>query len=277
MFLRRPDVGACRALGQFPVVLEEHVEIAVVPLDRVRRPGAFEARGDGVTALAGLVVGQPAEAHCLDRCAFRLGTDVRRIACAVHLAEGVTAGHQRDGLFVVHGHAREGLADVMRPKRPDRDCRWGLRGSRRSGPSAPRPAGSPDRGRPNSACHRATRLLAPVDVLLRLPHIFTTTGKSECLQPHRFQGHITRQHHQVRPGNLAAILLLNRPEQAAGLVEVDVVRPTIQRGETLRAIRCPTTPIRNTVRARAVPGHANEQRTVVAIVGRPPFLLRAEF
>jgi hypothetical protein len=28
------------------------------------------------------------------------------------LAEGVPAGDERDGLFVVHGHAGEGLADV---------------------------------------------------------------------------------------------------------------------------------------------------------------------
>ncbi len=29
-----------------------------------------------------------------------------------HLAEGVPAGDERDRLFVVHGHAGEGLADV---------------------------------------------------------------------------------------------------------------------------------------------------------------------
>ena len=34
--------------------------------------------------------------------------------CAVRLAEGVAAGNQRHGLFVVHGHAPEGLADVLR-------------------------------------------------------------------------------------------------------------------------------------------------------------------
>jgi hypothetical protein len=32
---------------------------------------------------------------------------------AVRLAEGVAAGDERDGLLVVHGHAAEGLADVL--------------------------------------------------------------------------------------------------------------------------------------------------------------------
>ena len=32
----------------------------------------------------------------------------------VRLAEGVTAGDQRHGFLVVHGHAAEGLADVLR-------------------------------------------------------------------------------------------------------------------------------------------------------------------
>jgi hypothetical protein len=36
-----------------------------------------------------------------------------RVACAVHLAEGVAAGGQRHGFFIVHGHAGEGFADVV--------------------------------------------------------------------------------------------------------------------------------------------------------------------
>ena len=40
------------------------------------------------------------------------GPDQRRIAGAVALAEGVSAGDERDGLLVVHRHARERLADV---------------------------------------------------------------------------------------------------------------------------------------------------------------------
>ena len=45
-----PLVCSCRALFEGPrvFVLEEHVKVAVVPLDGVRRPSAFDAAGDGV-------------------------------------------------------------------------------------------------------------------------------------------------------------------------------------------------------------------------------------
>ena len=42
------------------------------------------------------------------------GPTFLRIAGAVALAEGVAAGDERDGLLVVHRHARERLADVAR-------------------------------------------------------------------------------------------------------------------------------------------------------------------
>src|ERR1700735_3587603 len=44
---------------------------------------------------------------------LRVRADVGRIAGAVGLAERVPAGDQRDGLFVVHRHAEECLADVF--------------------------------------------------------------------------------------------------------------------------------------------------------------------
>ena len=37
---------------------------------------------------------------------------MRRGASAMGLAEGVATGDERHGLFIVHRHAREGLADV---------------------------------------------------------------------------------------------------------------------------------------------------------------------
>ena len=55
----------------------------------------------------------PAKALILDGATFRLRTDQRRITGTVGLAEAVAAGDQRDGLFVIHGHAKERLADVL--------------------------------------------------------------------------------------------------------------------------------------------------------------------
>ena len=54
----------------------------------------------------------PADAHAVDGAALGLRTDQVGVAGAVGLAEGVTAGDERDGLLVVHGHAAERLADV---------------------------------------------------------------------------------------------------------------------------------------------------------------------
>src|SRR6202012_3943264 len=68
---------------------------------------------DGVAADAGFVGIGPAEGLLFDGRAFGLGTDVLGGAGTVGLAEGVAAGDKGDGLFVVHGHAGEGLADVL--------------------------------------------------------------------------------------------------------------------------------------------------------------------
>ena len=70
----------------------------------------------------------------------------------------------------------------------------------------------------------------------------------------------------------AAVLLLDGPEQAARLVEVHVVGPAVERRESLRAPAGAAAPIVNAVRAGGVPGHADEERSVVAEVRRPPVL-----
>ena len=51
--LRLPLLGAGRALGQLPFVLEQVLEEEVAPLGRRLRPGDFRAAGDGVAADAG--------------------------------------------------------------------------------------------------------------------------------------------------------------------------------------------------------------------------------
>src|SRR3546814_2495908 len=79
---------------------------------------------------------------------------------------------------------------------------------------------------------------------------------------------------QVGPTDLAAVFLLHRPQQAARLVEIAVVGPTVERGEALLpGIRAAAT-VGGTISARAVPRHADEERTIMPIVGRPPRLDR---
>ena len=112
---------------------------------------------------------------------------------------------------------------------------------------------------------------SPIE-LFRLPHIGAAAGKAEGLEAHRFEGDVAGENHQVGPGNLAAILLLDRPQQAARLVEVGVVRPGVERREALLTGAGATATVGNAVRAGAMPGHADEQSAIVAEVGRPPRL-----
>ena len=76
--LRRPLIGAGRALGQFPFVAEQVREEAVVPLGRRRGPDDFEAAGDRVVPFAGSEFILPAEPLLLD--APRLRVRARHIA-----------------------------------------------------------------------------------------------------------------------------------------------------------------------------------------------------
>ncbi len=77
---------------------------------------------------------------------------------------------------------------------------------------------------------------------------------------------------EVGPGNLAAVFLLDRPQQPARLVEVHVVRPAVERREPLLAVAGAAAAVADAVGAGAVPRHPDEQRPVVAEVGRPPLL-----
>jgi hypothetical protein len=80
-------------------------------------------------------------------------------------------------------------------------------------------------------------------------------------------GDVAGQHQQVGPGQAAAVLLLDRQQQAAGLVEVAVVRPAVERGEALGARAAAAAAVELAVGAGGVPRHADEQRAVVAVVG----------
>ena len=113
---------------------------------------------------------------------------------------------------------------------------------------------------------------APVDVLLRLPHVGTAAGESEGLKAHALQGDVAREDHEVGPADGGAVLLLDRPQQATGLVEVGVVRPAVERGEAEHASSGTAAAVADPVRAGAVPGHPDEERTVVPPVGGPPLL-----
>ena len=259
------------ALGQLPVVLEEVLEKAVVPLRRLLRPRALEAARQRLRAVAVAGAVLPAETLLLERRGLGLGAEVARVDGAVRLAERVPADDQRDRLFVVHRHASERLADVLgrrervgvavRALRVDVDQAH-LHGAERSLELAPVAV---------ALVAEPRVLAAPVD-LLGLPDVLAAEAEAERLKAHRLHRDVARVDEQVGPGDLAAVLLLDRPQEPARLVEARVVGPAVQRREALRALAAAAAPVGDPVGAGGVPAHADEQRAVVAVVRRPPVL-----
>ena len=269
---RNPLDRAGGAPRLHPVEAEQEVEIHRGPGDGVGGPGALEAAGDRVGALAGVAGVGPAEALLLQARGCGFGTHASvGLARAVRLAEGVAAGDQRDGLLVVHGHAAEGLANVPR-------------GGERVGRAVRALRIHVDEAHLNG-CQRTPQLaLAAMTFVgkklllgtpvgeVGLPVVHAAAGKAEGLEAHGLQRHVTGEYHEVGPGDLLAVLLLDRPQQALGLVEVHVVGPAVERIEAELAAICAAAAVEDAVRTRAVPGHADEQRAVVAVVSRPPVL-----
>ena len=266
-----PLVRSCRTLRELPLVAEERVEVAVVPLRRRGSPCALEAAGDGVAAVTGAEAALPPESHLVQRRGLRIWTEVGRRSGTVVLAEGVAACDQRHGLIVVHGHAPERLADVVGGKE-----RVGVA----VGPLGVHVDEPHLNGRERvleltlaavALVSKPRSLNAPVGPI-RLPHIGTAAAKAERLESHRFERHVAGQDHEVSPRELAAVLALDGPQQAPRLVEVDVVGPAVERRETLHSGARTATAIADAVGARGVPRHADEERPVVAVVRRPPRL-----
>ena len=183
--LRGPLVRTAGTFCQFPLVLEEDVEVVVVPSDRVGRPCALDPAADRIVALAGAETILPAEALRLDAGALGFGTDIlARFGGAVALAEGVPAGDKRHGFFVIHRHAGEGLANIarrsyrvriaVRPLRVDVDQAHldGAQGVRKFTVTGVAFVAKP------------IRFGSPVDVLSGLPDVLAATGEAEGLEPH---------------------------------------------------------------------------------------------
>ena len=270
--LRRPLLRAGRTRRQLPLVLEEVLEEIVAPPGGRGGPGDFETAGDGVRSPARLVAALPAEPLLFQVAALRFAADMlvggRR---TMGLAEGMATGDERHGLLVVHRHAAERLADV--PRGGDRIGvavrafrvhvdEAHLHGAEGIGELAVAAVALVAEPRP---------FRSPVD-LLGLPDVLTAAGETEGLEAHRLQGHVAGEDHQVGPGDLPPVLLLDRPEEPARLVDVGVVGPAAERREAYLARARAAAAVVDAVGAGAVPRHADEQPAVVAEVGRPPVL-----
>ena len=275
--LGAPLVGTGGALGQLPFVAEEHVEVAHVPLGGIGLPGALQAAGGGVAALAGAVGVHPAQALQLDGRGLGLGAHQAGVAGAMHLAEGVSAGGEGHGLLVVHGHALEGLAHVLAAGHGvgiavrtfgvhvDQAHLHGREGVLEVALAGVAAVGLVAGGQP-------LVLGTPVHVLLRGPDVRPASTEAEGLEAHALQGHVAGQDEEVGPADAVAVLLLDGPQQAAGLVQVAVVRPAVDGCEALVAGASATAAVGGAVGAGGVPGHADHEAAVVTVVRRPPIL-----
>ena len=277
LFLIRwcPLVSARWALFQYPrvLVLEEHLEVSVVPLDWVRGPGPLYAAGYRIPADAGLVVTGPTKTLLLERGSFRLCPNVGGRASSVGLAECVASCGQCDGLLVVHGHSGEGLPDVLSAEQGvwvrvralwvDVDEAH-LHGSQWVLQVLP--------GIAIPVVAEPLILAPPVDVVLRVPDVRPPATKAQHGSTHGLDRDLPSENQQVCPANAVAVLLLDRPEESSGLVEVPIVGPAVEGCESLGPRGATAPAVAGPVGARCVPCHSDEEGAIVTVVCRPPVL-----
>ena len=268
-----PLMGSGRTRGQFPFVAVQDFQIAVIPLGRGVRPDDLKAAGDGVLADSGAEVTLPAQALQLDRGVFRIRANGSVAAGAVGLAEGVTTNDQRRCLDVIHRHPSERLTDIHRGRQRIRNTlgTFGIDVDQAHRGGAQRVLQDSLAGVTGVGAQPGV-LGTPVDVLIGLPTVLAAEGEAERLEAHRVHGVVTGKDHQIRPRQALAVLLLDRPQQPARLVQAGVIRPAADRREALHTGTGATAAILHPVSARRVPRHPHEERTVVAVVGRPPIL-----
>ena len=269
---RNPLIGASRALGQHPIMVHQVLKIVIVPLGWVGGPSAFNAAGNRIATHAGAEAVLPAKAHLFHRRRFRLRAHIARGASAMALAEGMATGDQRDGFFVIHRHARKGFANVT--TRGER-VRLAIRAFGIDVNQA-HLHGS-ERVFQNAVARIALVIQpgffsAPVDILFRFPDIHAPTAKAKRLQAHGFNGAIAGQDEHIGPGNLVAVFLLHRPQQAARLVQIAVIGPGVFRREAMRARGGATTAIGGAIGAGSMPGHTHKERPIMPVIRRPPGL-----
>src|SRR5205085_8182438 len=102
-------------------------------------------------------------------------------------------------------------------------------------------------------------VLRPPEDLVGFPDVGSPEAEAERLEAHRFHGNVAGEDQQIGPGDLPAVLLLDRPEQPARLVKVCVVGPTVEGSETLSASAATASAIGDAVRAGGMPRHPDEE------------------
>ena len=118
------------------------------------------------------------------------------------------------------------------------------------------------------------RILGAPEDLVGLPDVLSTKAEAERLEAHRLHGNVAGENQQVGPRDLSTVLLFDRPKQPACLVKIRVVGPAVEGGKSLSTGTAAASAVGDAIRAGGMPRHPDEERPVVAIVGRPPVLRR---
>ena len=262
--------SARRALRLHPLILEQVLEEVVAPLGRGLRPDHFQPGSNGVCARAAAVAAAPAEALGFNRRGFRVNVEVAGGARAVRFTQRMAAGDQRHHLFVVHAHIAESGTDRRRGRgrvaARFRAFRVNVDQTHFGG--AERRVGEAFR----MAMRQPLGFVAPVHIHIRFPHVFTPGAEAEGTEAGVLQRNVARENIEVGPGNFLAIFLFHRPQQATRFIQADVVRPGVERRETLLSAPGAAATVDGAVGARAVPRHTDKQADIAAPVGRPPGL-----
>ena len=264
---------------QLVFVVEQQAEVVLAPLRGRVDPRPFDAAGDGMFAdAAAFMTADPAEALRDKVAPCGRMPEQRCVAVAMRLAEGVPARSECDGFLRIHGHPLERGAHVA-----GRLERIGI-AARAFGIDVDEP--HLDRGERafqlvhavlggNARLHALVDPLvfcAPINVALGLEHIGTAAAETEHRPAHILDRDIAGQDEQIGPADRRAVLGLDRPQQAACLVEIAIVGPAVERGEALLPAVGAAAAIGGAIRARRVPRHADEEGSVMAVIGRPPRL-----
>src|SRR5580704_14856657 len=215
---------AGRTLRQFPFVAEQVGEEVVAPLRRRRGPDHFQTATDRVTTMTFAKFIFPSEALILDFGAFWLVAYILSgNTRAMGFAEGVTTSDECNCFFVIHSHAGKSLSDIpcrgkrirlsIRPFRIHIDQTY-LHGSERILKITVAAV---------TLVRQPLAFRPPENVLFGLPDVLAPAAKTERLKAHRLEGDVACENHEIGPGDFPAILLLDRPQQPARLVEVHVV------------------------------------------------------
>mmetsp|Transcript_122567 Transcript_122567/g.357927 ORF Transcript_122567/g.357927 Transcript_122567/m.357927 type:complete len:280 (-) Transcript_122567:236-1075(-) len=259
-----------------PSAAQQHTEKLVVPLAGVCCPWPFHAAGEGVLALASATLADPGMRGILRR-----WLPWAQRACAMCFAERVATSDECDCLAVVHAHPAKGISDVMRTA-----CRIGVRrplaiiteDNRSFGVEVDQPHSGAAEGLRAQAVHLARGQLlllwagAQIQAIRAIGRVQTPCAIFGDGATHALDGCSSRESEEVTPAQAVPVLLLDRPEEGPCLVQVRVIGPAPLRFKALAAAGAAPMAVRVAVGARAVPGQADEEGAIVAIVRRPAVL-----